>query len=69
MIQQNYNVTDWVNHRADAKWFTDRRCKTSTCQFLDGANSSVNSGNDYQSGKIRTSATEIVKTFHSLYPI
>ena len=54
MIKQNYNVTDRVNYRADAKRFTHRRCKKLTlCQFLDGAkklhhvkNSSVNSAND-----------------------
>ena len=27
MIQQNYNMTDQVNYRADAKRFTHRRCK------------------------------------------
>ena len=56
MIQQNYNVTDRVNYRANAKRFTYRRCKQLTsCQFLDGAkkktpvkNSGVNSTNKYQ---------------------
>ena len=50
-IEQNSNVIDGVNLRAEAKRFTHRRCKVLTsCQFLDDAkigiivkNSSVNS--------------------------
>ena len=55
MMQQNYNVTDRVNYRADAKRFTHRRCKKLTsCQSWmvqkkhHVKNSSVNSANKCQ---------------------
>ena len=54
MIQQNYNVTDGVNFRADAERFTRKQYKKLTsCQLLDDAkqkhhleNFSVNALND-----------------------
>ena len=37
-IQQNNNIIDGVNLRAETKRFTHRRCKELTpCQFLDDA--------------------------------